>query len=50
MHDRRLFSWWACLEVVPMQNLPERFELVYGRVKKKSRAVWKRGIRIGVVF
>ena len=40
----------ACLEVFPMVPLPERFELLHGAVKKKSRVVWRRGIRIGVAF
>jgi hypothetical protein len=40
----------ACLEIFPMVPLPDRFELVHGGVKKKSRVVWRRGIRIGVVF
>ena len=40
----------ACLEIFPMVNLPERFELLHGKVRKKSRVVWRRGIRIGVVF
>ena len=40
----------ACLEIFPMVNLPERFELLHGKVRKKSRVVWRRGIRIGVAF
>ena len=40
----------ACLEVFPMVPLPERFEVLHGGVKKKSRLVWRRGIRIGVAF
>jgi hypothetical protein len=40
----------ACLEIFPMVPLPERFELLHGSVKKKSRVVWRRGIRIGVAF
>ena len=40
----------ACLEVSPTLALPERFELLHGGVKKKSRVVWRRGIRIGVAF
>lgn len=40
----------ACLEIFPMAPVPERFELLHGNVKKKSRVVWRRGIRIGVVF
>lgn len=33
-----------------MVALPERFELLHGGVRKTSRVVWRRGIRIGVVF
>jgi hypothetical protein len=40
----------ACLEIFPMVPLPERFELLHGSVKKKSRVVWRRGVRIGVAF
>jgi hypothetical protein len=40
----------ACLEIFPIVALPERFELLYGNVKKRSRIVWRRGIRIGVAF
>ena len=40
----------ACLEVFPMVPLPDRFELLHGGVRKKSRVVWRRGIRIGVAF
>ena len=40
----------ACLEIFPMVPLPDRFELLHGGVKKKSRLVWRRGIRVGVAF
>jgi hypothetical protein len=40
----------ACLELFPMVALPDRFELLYGSVRKKCRIVWRRGIRIGVAF
>ena len=40
----------ACLEVSATVQLPGRFELLHGGVKKKSRLVWRRGIRIGVAF
>ena len=40
----------ACLEIFPMVQLPERFELLHGNVRKRSRVVWRRGIRIGVTF
>ena len=40
----------ACLEVSPTVILPERFELLHGGVRKKSRVVWRRGMRVGVAF
>jgi hypothetical protein len=40
----------ACIEIFPMVPLPQRFELLHGNVRKKSRVVWRRGIRIGVAF
>jgi hypothetical protein len=40
----------ACLEIFPMVTLPDRIELIHGNVRKKSRIVWRRGIRIGVAF
>jgi hypothetical protein len=40
----------ACLQLFPMVTLPDRFELLYGNVRKKCRIVWRRGIRIGVAF
>lgn len=40
----------ACLEISPSVSLPPRFELLHGGVRKKSRVVWRRGIRIGVAF
>jgi hypothetical protein len=40
----------ACIEVFPMVALPDRIELIQGNVRKKSRIVWRRGIRIGVAF
>ncbi len=40
----------ACLELFPMVTLPDRFELLYGAVRKKCRIVCRRGIRIGVTF
>jgi hypothetical protein len=29
-----------------MVALPDRFELLYGTVRKRCRIVWRRGIRI----
>jgi hypothetical protein len=40
----------ACLEIFPMVPVPARFELLHGSIRKKSRVVWRRGIRIGVAF
>jgi PilZ domain-containing protein len=40
----------ACIEVSPTVQVPARFELLHGAVRKKSRVVWRRGIRIGVAF
>jgi hypothetical protein len=40
----------ACLQRFPLVTLPDRFELLYGNVRKKCRIVWRRGIRIGVAF
>lgn len=40
----------ACLEIFPMVQLPDRFELVYGSTRKRCRIVWRRGVRIGVTF
>jgi hypothetical protein len=40
----------ACLQLFPMVALPDRFELLYGNIRKKCRIAWRRGIRVGVVF
>ena len=40
----------ACLEIFPMVAVPERFELLHGGVRKRSRVCWRCGIRIGVAF
>ena len=40
----------ACLEVCGQDPVPDRFEFLYGSVKKKSRVVWRRGLRFGVAF
>jgi hypothetical protein len=40
----------ACLEIWGETKLPERFEMVYGSIKKRCRVVWKAGRRLGVSF
>jgi hypothetical protein len=40
----------ACLEIFGQGSVPDRFEFLYGSVKKKSRVVWRRGLRFGVAF
>lgn len=40
----------ACLELFPMVALPERYEVLYGSVRKKCQIVWRRGVRIAVAF
>jgi hypothetical protein len=40
----------ACLDIYGLGAVPDRFEFLYGGVKKKTRVVWRRGIRIGVAF
>jgi hypothetical protein len=40
----------ACLQLEKFVAVPERFEVLYGTTRKRCRAVWKRGLRIGVVF
>jgi hypothetical protein len=40
----------ACIEIFPLVPVPDRFELLHGRVRKKCRVAWRRGIRLGVAF
>ena len=40
----------ACLEVYGQGRVPDRFEFIYGNVKKKSRVVWRRGLKFGITF
>jgi hypothetical protein len=40
----------ACIELNTDTNLPQRFEMLHGAVRKKCRMVWKRGRRVGLCF
>ena len=40
----------ACLEICGQTMLPHRFELVFGRTRKRCRVVWSAGRRLGVAF
>jgi hypothetical protein len=40
----------ACLEICGQVKLPIRFELLFGRTKKRCRVVWSAGRRLGVSF
>nr|WP_249123646.1 MULTISPECIES: PilZ domain-containing protein [unclassified Bradyrhizobium] len=40
----------ACLDVFNAAALPRRFELLYAGTRKKCRAVWTAGRRVGVSF
>jgi hypothetical protein len=40
----------ACIQLQKYVDLPLRFELLYGTTRKRCRTVWKRGLRIGLVF
>ncbi len=40
----------ACLDIYGLGTVPNRFEFLYGGVRKNCRVVWRRGIRIGVAF
>jgi hypothetical protein len=40
----------ACLEICGQAALPNRFELVFGRTRKRCRVVWSAGRRLGVAF
>jgi hypothetical protein len=40
----------ACLEICGQAKLPDRFELLFGGIKKKCRRVWNNGRRVGVAF
>jgi PilZ domain len=40
----------ACIEISGQTKLPDRFELLFGRTRKRCRVVWRAGRRLGVVF
>jgi hypothetical protein len=40
----------ACIEIWGETKLPNRFELVFGRTRKRCRIVWTKGRRMGLVF
>ncbi|MDR3467402.1 MAG: PilZ domain-containing protein [Xanthobacteraceae bacterium] len=40
----------ACLGLGGAVQLPQRFEIIYGGVRKRCRLVWQKGLRLGVAF
>ena len=40
----------ACLELARDAEIPERFVLLHGGVKKKGRLAWRKGYRFAVIF
>ena len=40
----------ACIELSGQIKLPDRFELLFGRTRKRCRTVWRAGRRLGVAF
>ncbi|KJC35369.1 hypothetical protein UP10_16300 [Bradyrhizobium sp. LTSPM299] len=40
----------ACIELQRAVQLPERFEMFHGNIRKRCRRVWTRGLRVGVSF
>src|SRR5256885_4802488 len=40
----------ACLELAREAEIPPRFVLLHGGVKKKGRLAWRKGYRFGMVF
>ena len=40
----------ACIEISGQLKLPDRFELLFGRTRKRCRVVWRAGRRLGVAF
>ena len=39
-----------CIEISGQLKLPDRFELLFGRARKRCRIVWRVGRRLGVAF
>jgi len=40
----------ACLQLLKFDDLPDRFEIIYGTTRKRCRVVWRRAMRLGVAF
>ena len=40
----------ACLELARDAEIPQRFVLLHGGVKKKGRLAWRKGYRFAMVF
>jgi hypothetical protein len=40
----------ACIQLTKYLDLPDRFELLYGTTRKRCRMVWRRAMRVGLVF
>jgi hypothetical protein len=40
----------ACLELARDVEIPQRFVLLHGGVKKKARLAWRKGYRFAVIF
>jgi hypothetical protein len=38
----------ACLQLLKFEDLPDRFEIIYGTTRKRCRVVWRRAMRLGV--
>lgn len=40
----------ACIDFRGHVTIPDRFELLHGKTKKRCRVVWRKGPRMGVAF
>ena len=40
----------ACLELARDAEIPQRFVMLHGGVKKKGRLAWRKGYRFAVIF